>query len=171
MTELETLRIEYERMKAERDAALERCRELEASKGNGLKYQLGQEVYVITYGSTTGMLFCPTCNGKGKIKVMTSDYGELTADCPDCCNSDYRLEKKRNQKYRRSIHFYTYHVEKMTITDISIESGYTAEYGDGSIERSEDEIFETKEAAEAVCAERNKNEYEAALKRLPIEDR
>lgn len=161
----------YEDMKAERDAALARCSELEASKGNGLRYQLGQDVYVITYGFTTDLIYCPTCNGAGTIKVTTADYGELRAECPDCCNSEYLLEKKRHQKYRKYVHVSKYFVEKLTITSIQIDSGYPTEYGNASVTKTEDEIFATKEAAEAVCAALNKGAYEKALKRLRIGDR
>lgn len=181
MNEAEILRKDCEKMKAEKDKAFDECHKLERRNmelqtiiDKGPKFRLDQNIYAIKlsgYGPDTKSLVCPTCDGEGKIIAKTVDYGNVTLECPDCHNAEYYMPAGCGQKYLKRVSIERYYVASVKIKGIYRNSDTSISYIDRvSDELREDELFTTKEEAEAACEELNKDAYEIARKKLNKEE-
>lgn len=128
---------------------------------NELPFDIGEEFYYPKYSSK--LLNCPTCNGTGKVKTETKDYGVVEVICPTCKgNFSFYCTPKPLAKVD-----YNYAEPNIDIIDnITIKGDkhiilYTGKY---AINRKD--IFKTKEECQKYCDELNKKFLKEAQDKL-----
>lgn len=113
-----------------------------------MKFQIGQQVWLATWESTTNHITCPDCGGTGRIRVLHHDDTMMSIECA-ACSRGYEPPKGYIEVYDRHAR-----AELVTITGVEIRSGKTEWRSARSSMMDEADLFETEEAALARAAEK-----------------
>jgi hypothetical protein len=114
-------------------------------------FNIGDKVYVPTYGTKQVFVTCPHCFGKKCLTVILGDGSKVTIDC-ECCREQYE------PKGTISIYKWQSSVEQITIDGIETQQvgnklKTTYRSGTSCCYRSykDDEVFATAEEAQALA--------------------
>lgn len=142
--------------------------ELEKKKTEipSFEFNIGETVYVPREDyNQRQTLYCPVCNGKGKIVINTEEYGEIKTDCP-CCNG--RTYPRYGQPIKESIYEtivpYKSNVEELRYTRTKGKESKC--YGINNRTYEEEEVFSTREECLEYCKVKTKENKEIAQKKL-----
>lgn len=141
-----------------------------------LDFEIGEKVLEAEMQYEDGRLVCSTCNGEGKVKIQSTEYGEIETTCPHCKGNTYAGEKNivKEIKYRRyrprTVTIVRANVcfennGKLTTTYYTKEHSGSCEIGHTNIEKKIFKAHET-EACRKYCDELNKKALEEAQKHI-----
>lgn len=84
-----------------------------------MKYDIGQEIWIATWESTTDYVTCPDCGGTGRVRVIHHDETEMSIECAGC-SAGYEPPTGYVKVYVRHAR-----AEKSTITGVEVRDGKT----------------------------------------------
>lgn len=129
-----------------------------ADKREETKFNVGDQVYLVKNVRTTEL--CPKCGGSGYVNIPT-DEG-IKAETCDCCQGNNVITKTRCVSMPTPavvdeirVHF----------TQNNFSYTYILRMGTSKLNRTDDKMFPTYNAAETFCMEQNRTK-----KKINIED-
>lgn len=124
------------------------------SKGVGLKFSIGQRLWLASFDAVTNHVVCPDCGGTGRVRVIHHDETMLSIECAGC-QSGYDKPSGYVKVYDRKGK-----ATEVIVTGIEMEKGQPRYRTDKSYFVEDADLFET----EADCiarAQEKAAEYDA----------
>lgn len=110
-----------------------------------MKYEIGQEIWIATWDSTTDYVTCPDCGGTGRIRVIHHDDTMMSIECAGC-SAGYEPPKGYVKVYVRHAR-----AEKTTITGVEVRDGKTEWRSAKSWCLDEADVYDTEADAFAAA--------------------
>lgn len=120
-------------------------------------------------------MYCPTCNGKGRVETTTEEYGKITITCPHCKCSTYNAKDKAYLQYVEYPHYCTTQGVIKSLNIFQKENGETkvdyniaVDYYPNTICCDEENICVCPETNANRCKELNEKCYKEAEAKLKL---